>query len=935
MTDGEQLWGRFVASGVIASDEVDDVVSTMTAESIDDPATRGKLYRVAHTSFGIASQSLLVGAENIGKLALACERCLDSMGDGAIAGEQPLVRLAAATRMLRTAFAQLANPDKSGARVEGLPIETTREELEAILPERDVVGYGGTKAARAAAVIARHTTAGTLATAATAPEATGSGAFVWEPQVDEDMVELFFEEANDRLEALAEKLVELEQRPADSELVRDIFRDLHTVKGSSAMVGLQPFNKLAHSAEDLVGQVREGERAVTGPVVDVLLAALDGLRKMTELAAARQPLAMRLEGLLARLRDPGAEVEPEAQADPEDDPFVPSETPSAESEQGAPRAAKAPMPASRQTIRVDFDKLDLLMNLVGELVLGRDELHTAIRSIGALSTELTAERQLTRRIALSRRTHATNGSNAKDPLETLGDEIGRVERVMVDVSQDLDHASGRLDSISGQLRDQVMKLRMVPIGSTFRKHHRTVRDLANSMGKRVSLELSGEETELDKVLVEMLDEPLMHLIRNAIDHGVETPEQRTAAGKPPEAVAGLRAMHRGNQVVIEISDDGAGIDAGKLRARALEKQVCSAAELGAMDDRQVLELIFRPGFSTAQQVSEVSGRGVGMDVVHSTIVNKLKGQVDISSEVGVGTTITLRLPLTLAIINVILIRAGGEVFAVPLAATLRTLTRRQDEISLVQNREVIAVQDKQVPLISLERVLELPTDPYSAPDTLHVVLVNVGGETYGLACDHLLGRREIVIKSLGALLENVPCAAGATLIGDRCAIILDVSAIIGRALRHPGAPRPVEQKPAGPLSGAEALGAVPHILLVEDSDVVRESLARLLTTGGYKVTTARDGVEGLAAAKAGTFDLVSTDVMMPHMDGYELTRALRALPAYRDAPIIMVTSRGERIDRVRGFDAGVDEYITKPHDRSQLRSVIAKLLASRRKGGET
>ncbi len=917
MTDAQQLWDVFVANGVSASGELDDLVSSMTPAAIDDPATRGALYHVAHTSFAIASQSLLVGAENIGRLALSCERCLDSMGDGALHGDEALARLATATRTLRTAFGQLANPDKSGARVDGLPIDAAREELEAILPARDLATFGSTKAARAAAVVARQATA--MAADPAEPAETGTGAFVWEPQLDEDMIEMFFEEANDRLEALSEKLVELEQRPEDDELVREIFRDLHTVKGSSGMVGLQPLNKLAHSAEDLIGQVREGERAVTGPVIDVLLAALDGLREMLELAATRQPLAMRMEGLLARLRDPGVAVEPKPEAD---------------ADSPTPTPAPSPSPSSRQTIRVDFDKLDLLMNLVGELVLGRDELHTAIRSIGALSTELGAERQLTRRIALARRTRGNNGSSGKDPLKTLGEEIGRVQRVMVDVSQDLDHASGRLDSISGQLRDQVMKLRMVPIGSTFRKHHRTVRDLANSMDKRARLELSGEDTELDKVLVEMLDEPLMHMVRNAIDHGVETPEQRTAAGKPPEALVTLRALHRGNQVVIELTDDGAGIDAAKLRARALEKQTCSQAELDSMDDSQVLELIFRPGFSTAKQVTAVSGRGVGMDVVHSTIVNKLKGQVEITSEVGVGSTFTLRLPLTLAIINVILIRAGGEVFAVPLDTTIRTFTRSPEEVSLVQNRQVIAVQDKQIPLISLEHVLELPADPYSAPDVLHVVLVDVGGETYGLACDQLLGRREIVIKSLGDLLENVPCAAGATLIGDRCAIILDVPAIISRALRDPNAARPAARSAAGGPT-EELPDDVPHILLVEDSDVVRESLARLLTTGGYKVTTARDGVEGLAAARAGTFDLVSTDVMMPHMDGYELTRALRALPAYRDTPIIMVTSRGERIDRVRGFDAGVDEYITKPHDRAQLRSVVAKLLDARRRGGES
>jgi two-component system chemotaxis sensor kinase CheA len=392
----------------------------------------------------------------------------------------------------------------------------------------------------------------------------------------------------------------------------------------------------------------------------------------------------------------------------------------------------------------------------------------------------------------------------------------------------------------------------------------------------------------------------------------------------------LRAMHRGNQVIIEIADDGAGIDPARIRARALEREICPRAELDGMDDRQVLELIFRPGFSTAEQVSEVSGRGVGMDVVWSTIVNKLKGQVEIRSSRGAGSTFALRLPLTLAIIQVLLVRTGGETFAVPLDAVLRTTTRDAGEIRLVQHREVIAVNDRQVPLIRLADVLELHIGDESHAETVHVVLVDVGGEIYGLACEHLLGKREIVIKSLGDLLQTVPCAAGGTIIGDRCAVILDVPAIVARALRQPHAPRPARAA-ANSDATAAAPPSAPHILLVEDSDVVRETLARLLTDTGYRVTTARDGVEGLDKAQAEPFDLVSTDVMMPRMDGYELTRALRALDAYRDTPIVMVTSRGERIDRVRGFDAGVDEYITKPHDRSQLRRAIAKLLAARRR----
>jgi two-component system chemotaxis sensor kinase CheA len=726
------------------------------------------------------------------------------------------------------------------------------------------------------------------------------------------MVELFFDEASDRIEAISSKLLELERRPNDSELLRDLFRDLHTVKGSSAMVGLAPVNQLAHAAEDLVGQLRDGARAADGPVVDALLATLDGLRAMLGQARAKAPVTVDPGPIVHRLRNPAA-----APAQP------PAPTDAAPAATAAIDDAAA---RARQTIRVDFDKLDRLLNLVGELVLGRDGLRTAIGALSSVTGELSADRTLARKLAGARERLAEAGGGGavtlaapRTQLHQLSDELNRVERVLGDITGDLDHATGRLDSISGELREQVMRLRLVPLGGVLRKHARTVRDLGAALGKRVRLELTGEDTELDKLLVESLDEPLLHLVRNVVDHGIETPDVRAAAGKPAEGVLRLEAAHRGNTVEIRIRDDGKGMDPAALRAKARSKGLVPAGELDAMDDRDALQLIFLPGFSTAATVSEVSGRGVGMDVVRQTVVTRLKGTIDLESTPGAGTTFVLRLPLTLAIIQVLLARAGGEVYAIPLDAVVRTLVVRAGDVALVADRETFAAQGGHVPLIRLAQILELDGhDDDTSDEVLHVVLTQQGGDLYGLACDHLVGKKEIVIKSLGPLLSAVPCVAGATLIGDRCALILDVPAIVSRALRRPAARIAASDEPAVPRAG--------RILLVEDSDIVRESLRRLLVDAGYQVTTAVDGQAGLELARAQRFDLVSTDVMMPRLDGYELTRALRALPEYRDVPIVMVTSRGERIDRVRGFDAGVDEYITKPHDRQLLLRAVKKLL---------
>ena len=953
------LWSQFVASGVAESRQLAGVLDSLTLDRLEREEARAVLSRAASLAFSIASQSLLMGAEPVGRLALAAERVLEHTLAGDVLGEVVLPYVVSAAHTLVQAFDLLANPDRSGARIEGLPLEGARYELETLLPvpgKERVQGAGGGgpdvpasslrrgsretgsesgSGQQAAGNRQQATGIGQPASPPSAAaedreaaagngQATGSEAETgWMPTVDDDMVELFFAEVHDRLEALAIKLVDVESRPEDGELLRDVFRDLHTIKGSSAMVGLRPMNDLAHAAEDLVGQVRDGRCRAERPVIDALLAALDALRDIAGRASRREPLTVATAPLVEQLRDPRARAAAPAPAAP-------------------PADQAAALAQNRQTIRVDFDKLDHLLNLVGELVLGRDGLRGSIGSLSSLGNELSTDRQLARRLEMMadlRQPRAAAGAGSSRvsaprpaPVAALGelrDELGRVERVLGDIAQELDGSSGRLDSVSAELREAVMRLRMVPVGGVMRKHHRTVRDLANNLGKRARVVLTGEDTELDKLLVEALDEPLLHLVRNAVDHGLEPPSARASAGKPPEGTIHIRASQRGNQVLIDVADDGRGISPDVVRRRARERGLCPAEELDAMDDREALDLIFRPGFSTAEVVSDVSGRGVGMDVVRQTIVHRLKGSIDIRSTPGQGSTFTLSLPLTLAITQVLLARAGGEVFAVPLDTVVRTLTCQQDEVRLVQDREVLTVRDRQVPLIRLDDVLELSGGEVSGGE-LCIILTEQSGDLFGLVCEGLLGKKEIVIKSLGEILRAVPCAAGATLLGDRCALILDIPAVIARALAVRRAGGLARARRAAAETGApDADAGAPHILLVEDSDVVRESLRRLLGEAGYRVTVARDGVEGLAEAEAQRFDLISTDVMMPRMDGYELTRALRAMPEYRDAPIVMVTSRGERIDRVRGFDAGVDEYITKPHDRHLLLKAVARLLGER------
>ncbi|HEX6834973.1 MAG TPA: chemotaxis protein CheA, partial [Polyangia bacterium] len=730
-TMSDALWQRFLV-------EARDEAAALAAAAELAALSTAEQHRLAGAMFALRASAALLGVDAIARAAGAAEAALsETASEGWGDLRAPLSACATA---MTAAVEALAHPDASGARLDD------PRALDAA-----VAALGGERKRAPAA-----------AAAATPPAAPTDDA-TWVPQVDADMIEPFLEEAAERIEALSQKLLRLESAPGDTELVREIFRDLHTIKGSSAFVGLKRMNRLAHAAEDLVGQLRDGARSADRAVIDALLGALDALRAILQAAAAVDPtrgarVDVPIEEPVARLRAPGASVAP----------AITSPSTSA----SAPAPGGGAATDAQRTLRVDFDKLDTLLNLVGELVLARARLHGTIASVSVLARELDG---LVRRARMSR-----------GRLDL--DDVDRFQRILTELANDLGGGAGALDHVSAELRQQVMKLRMLPIARVFTKYHRTVRELSNTLGKRARLEIVGGDTELDKVLIEQLDDPLLHLVRNAIDHGLEAPAARRAAGKPEEGVITLAAHQRGNQILVEVRDDGAGIDPARLRQKAREKALASDDELAAMDDTAVLDLIFRPGFSTAARVTDVSGRGVGMDVVRDTI-GKLSGSIELRSTPGAGTTFVLKLPLTLAIVQVLLVRVGGEDYALPLDIVQRTLSVSADDVHRVYDREVLFVGEEQIPLIWTAEALELgdggPPVDFGGAREWPVVLVDAAGQSWALAVERLVGKREIVLKSLGALFDEVPCAAGATLIGERVAVILDVAQVVQRALARP------------------------------------------------------------------------------------------------------------------------------------------------------
>ncbi|HJV34966.1 chemotaxis protein CheA [Geomonas sp.] len=615
---------------------------------------------------------------------------------------------------------------------------------------------------------------------------------------DQELLEGFLAETTELLEKLDDDLVSLEKSPEDAELMNRIFRSIHTVKGASSFLGFDLLVKVTHKTEDVLNRLRKGELSLSSEIMDVVLEAVDlvktlvadikageiverdldtvisklipflseGATEAKVLAPAAAPkaeaaspaqtagsqLPASLESQAAQapaaVADPPAVVaEPATTAvaaasaapsapvpQPAQAPAAPKLAPVKEAAQ-KPAAAKGEELADNSTVRVDVKRLDDLMNQVGELVLERNrmiQLHT--------------------------------------DYQAGLDENG--------FSDDFGKLSKRLNFVTSELQMQVLKMRMLPVEKVFKKFPRIVRNLARDLGKEVELQVFGEETELDRSVVDEIGDPLIHLIRNALDHGLERPEERVAAGKGRVGTVVLSAAHEGNQIVISIKDDGRGIDPERVSRKALDKGLVTEEQLACMGSREILELIFLPGFSTKEQATDLSGRGVGMDVVRTNI-RKLNGIIEIKNDLGKGSEFILKLPLTLAIIQSLLVEVEREVYSIPLSSVIETMRVNKEEFHVVGGQEVLKLRDSVLPLLRLQRSFNC-AESGDERSTCYVVIVGVAEKRIGLVVSRLLGQQEVAIKSLGKFLANLPGIGGSTIMGDgRVALIVDPMGLIG------------------------------------------------------------------------------------------------------------------------------------------------------------
>ncbi|MGR3220682.1 MAG: hybrid sensor histidine kinase/response regulator [Candidatus Anammoxibacter sp.] len=756
----------------------------------------------------------------------------------------------------------------------------------------------------------------------------------------------FAEEAREKIEMVNEGLLILEKNPQDEATLGDVFRSVHTIKGTSRMMKLTRISDLAHKMEDAFDALRGKKIQQTNELWDLFLEGIDTISEMVEQTDAGQEITVEIEELCEKFEkaangetwkteisgSPAGGMESQETPEPikEDDaPDVPS-APEAESIK-EPKPAEDSLPEAKpvaqalkgdkkltlgKTIRVDTQKLDETIKLMGEILSNQSRLKQ--RVVDLKEIEELSKRNL----------ELVNFFEKNDT-----GHIGKHERKMINFAQTLCQKIKQLvitskdDAISQELQtielqEKALRMRMLPLSMVFEKFHREVRDTARSFGKDIDFIVEGGETELDKNIIEKLGDPLMHMIRNSIDHGIEKPADRLKIGKPANGYIKLSAYYEGGNVLIEVRDDGAGIPLKKIKEKALQKDIFSKEELENMPESEIINLIFHPGFSTSAFITDISGRGVGMDVVNKNIVEDLKGTINIETTELKGSCFLIRLPLTLSIMRVLQFTVSNMPFAIPVNYVTEILKIPESAIIDVVNSRAINLREKILPVANISDLLSLSGDIKSTGNDLLIIMVNLGNELLGLIVDSLIDEEDMVIKSLPGHMKNIQWVTGAAISGkDEIISILNVPALIK-------ASKNLKTAKAGTKSSADSEMALGKILIVDDSINTREIEKSVLESYGYDVDVAEDGVDAIGKTNDSQYDLIVTDVEMPRMDGFSLTEKLRQNNDYKHTPIIILTSREKEEDKRRGMLAGANAYITKgDFDQNNLIETIQSLIS--------
>ena len=802
--------------------------------------------------------------------------------------------------------------------------------------------------------------------------------------VADEILEFFQPEAEEHLQVVSDCLISLEGNNNPEEINR-LFRAIHTVKGSAAQVGLKRLGAIAHRVEDLIGRLRDAEIEPSPAVVDLCLASVDVLKKtLHEQWVDESEMRAEVDSLLGRIAE-FAPVEPEEGDAVQEAAAEETGESEATATQGLVRKTnKLPVAAAAKSVRIALERLDHMMNTVGELVINRTRMVGRVAELEKLVDTLSfSKERLQGKVSEFQEKYEFNrisGSHfpSASPTETPKmlssaaagegsfwsdfselemdryDDVNILSRSMTEISADVNEVLSQLEGFIGRvegdideftklahhLQDEFTAARMVPIGTLYSRLSRAVRDAAASSGKQVELDLGGSETELDNSIIQQISDPLVHLVRNSVAHGIESAQQRKASGKSEAGKVSLRAYHRGNHIYIEVADDGGGIDYERVKKSAIERGLVSAETADRLTERDFREMLFHPGFSTAPAKTELAGRGVGLDVVRAN-VTALNGEIDIQSTRGQGTKFTLKVPLTLIISPALFVRCGTTSFALPLALVEEIRRLRADEIEDVGGKLLTKVRDVITEVVRLDTYLGLPPlEPING--YFRMVVANAGNRQIGLVVEEVLGKDEIVIKNLGEYLRRVKLFPGTTIAPDGSLILLiDLNRMVAA---EPTERRMLQANAAAarvfaPGSEAVAQGTIPTeaidrvaqervVVVADDSISVRKFVGRMLEKNGYRVKLAADGLEAAELISQHGCHLVITDLEMPRMTGYELMAQLRQSPTTRRIPVMVVTSRAGAKHRDRAMKEGAVSFLTKPVQEDQLIAAVEQLIGT-------
>lgn len=775
---------------------------------------------------------------------------------------------------------------------------------------------------------------------------------------DKELRELFKTASEEHLQNIENALMRLEKNPQDREQLEEILREAHTLKGDSRMLGADDVETIVHQMEDICVAVKKGENKLTKQVCDRLYAGLDAVTKLVREAVTGEASNINVFYVLAQLMgaddnavianqdkvmsppaveevDLFADIAQPSLVNNDVDALFPELTAPSASQNGSHQVAAEPeqLPIVAETsessnsyqietIRVEPQKLDTLMTQAGELTVTKIRIAhhiTEIEELIALYEEWNRDAYVNR-VALDnaeKRSQIGTSEQVQSFYHRGEKRLERLGSLLARLKNQAYEDTARLEIVANELESGIRTLRLLPLSTVFNIFPRMVRDLANQQSKSINLIVEGGDTTADKRILEEIKDPLMHMIRNAIDHGIETAQEREKAGKPKTATIRLRGYQTASSIGIELIDDGRGLDIEGIKRTALRRGVCAAEELAKMTNNQIQSLIFAPGFSTRTEVTELSGRGVGLDVVRAK-VEQLKGTLQVESIPGRGCTFRLQLLAAVATTHVLIVEVNNVSYAIPVEFVNTTLLVSRSEIFAIDGCHTISLEGQPVSVSWLTDLLQLPVNVPASPKALDstsnmlpCIVLQVGNERLGLLVDALVDQQNIVLKPQSKLLQRVRNVSGATILGTgEVCMVLNAQDLLKSVQKRTGAGTIPESLIAEVKK--------PAVLLVEDSITIRTQVKRILEGAGYDVTAAVDGLDGFNKLRANTFDAVVSDVQMPNLDGLSLAARIRQHKEYSELPIILVTTLASDEDKRRGAEAGANAYLTKGNFEQKL-----------------